>query len=636
MLLARWIVRCAVITTAALALTACPSFTRQGELPPSVDRADSLAHQGDQAGAAKVYEALAAQNSGADRNEFLLRATRAFLAARLPDEAARVLATVTPPLSPQQAPQYGLLDVQVALARGQGAQAWQKISAMPVPPTIPDATEYFRIRQQAAFAAGRPADAIAAEISVEPWLSNAQELRQSRVNLLGELRDASDHGTKIDPRVSTDPVVRGWLELGPLAALAAHNVNSAIPEIEAWRARNPNHPAAEIVRTQLLGAQQGQPIEAAEAHIALLLPISGRAASASTQVRDGFMTAYYQSAPAQRPNVRVYDTGEGGGIAEAVARATQEGAEFIVGPLTREEVIAAAGLAAPHPPILALNFLPSDRPAPATFYQYALSPEDEARLAARRILDDGHRHGVAIVPAGDWGTRVLAAFKQELEAGGGTLFAATTVDAAATDYSDPVMQILRIADSRARHKRLESILGTKLEFEPRRRSDLEFIFAPAQAGTERLLRPQLRFHYAGDVPTYATSDAFEPDTRANQDLEGLMFPDMPWMLGGDLADAVRSAVREAWPNGGPRRGRLFAFGFDSYRLAVALRGRGVSGNINIEGLTGRLSLDAERRVHRDLNWAQIHDGEIKLLQPPVPQAPAAAQAPIPQGAPTGQ
>jgi outer membrane PBP1 activator LpoA protein len=127
------------------------------------------------------------------------------------------------------------------------------------------------------------------------------------------------------------------------------------------------------------------------------------------------------------------------------------------------------------------------------------------------------------------------------------------------------------------------------------------------------------------VPTYATSDAFEPDTRSNQDLEGLMFPDMPWMLGGELADAVRAAVRDAWPNGGPRRGRLFAFGFDSYRLAVALRARGVSNPVSIEGLTGHLSLDADRRVHRDLNWAQIHDGEVKLLQPPAQAAPAAAQ-----------
>jgi outer membrane PBP1 activator LpoA protein len=629
MLIARWIVRCAVITAAALALTGCPSITRQVELPPSVDRAEALARQGDQGGAAKVYEALAEQNSGADRNEFVFRATRAYLAARLPDEAARVLGTVQQPLNAKQNQQYAFLDVDVTLARGQGAQAWQKISAMPVPATIQEAAEYFRIRQQAAFAAGRPADAVAAEISAEPWLSNAQELRQGRVNLLSELRDASDHGVKIDPRASNDPVVRGWLELGPLAALAARNPNSAIPEIEVWRARNPNHPAAEIVRTQLLGAQQG-PIETAEAHIALLLPISGRAAAAATQVRDGFMTAYYQSAQAQRPRVRVYDTGEGGGIADAITRATQEGAEFIVGPLTREEVIAAAELASPHPPILALNFLPSERPAPATFYQYALSPEDEARLAARRILDDGHRHGVAIVPSGDWGIRVLAAFKQELEAGGGSLFAATTVDTAQTDFSDPVMQILRISDSRARHKRLESILGTKLEFEPRRRADLEFIFAPGQASMERLLRPQLRFHYAGDVPTYATSDAFEPDTRSNQDLEGLMFPDMPWMLGGDLADAVRAAVRDAWPNGGPRRGRLFAFGFDSYRLAVALRARGVSNTVSIEGLTGHLSLDGDRRVHRDLNWAQIHDGEVKLLQPPAQAAPAAAQV-VPAG-----
>ena len=624
MLIARWMLRFAVVVTAALALAGCPSLTRQGELPPSVDRAEALARQGDQAGAARILEALAAQNSGADHNEYVFRAARAYIAGRLPEEAARVLATVQTPLNPQQNTRYALLDVEVTLARGQGVQAWQKVSAMTLPATVSEAVEYLKTRQEAAFAAGRPADAVAAEISLEPWLANAQELRQSRLNLLNQLRDASDHGLKIDPRSTNDPVVRGWLELAPLTASASHNPNAAIPDIEGWRARNPNHPASEIVRTQLLGNQQVQPLEAAEAHIALLLPITGRAGAAATQVRDGFMTAYYQSAPAGRPRVRVYDTGEGGGIADAVNRAGQEGAEFIVGPLTREEVAAAADLAVPHAPVLALNFLPNERPAPANFFQYALSPEDEARLAARRILEDGHRHGVAMVPSGDWGTRVLAAFKQELEAGGGTLFASMSIDPQETDYSEEVQQILRITDSRARYKRLESVLGTKLQFEPRRRADLEFIFTPAQAGMERLLRPQLRFHYAGDVPTYATSDAFEPDPRANQDLEGLMFPDMPWMLGGDLAEAVRGAVRDAWPSGGPRRGRLFAFGFDAYRLAVALRGsRGAVNTVNIEGLTGRLTVDADRRIHRDLNWAQLRGGEVRVL-PPAGQGPASA------------
>jgi outer membrane PBP1 activator LpoA protein len=347
------------------------------------------------------------------------------------------------------------------------------------------------------------------------------------------------------------------------------------------------------------------------AHIALLLPITGRQSAAATTVRDGFMTAYYQTPEGQRKPITVYDTGDTG-IAEAVGRATQEGADIIVGPLTRDEVVAAAGLVTRRPPILALNFLPPSQPAPNGFYQFALSPEDEARLAARRILADGHRNGIAIVPSGDWGTRVLAAFKQELEAGGGGLFASTALDSSMTDYSDSITTVLRISDSSARHRRLESILGTKLQFEPRRRGDLEFIFAPAQANVERLLRPQLRFHFAGNVPTYATSDAFEPDPHNNADLEGLMFPDMPWMLGSDLADAVRNALQSAYPNGGgPRRNRLFAFGFDAYRVAAALQGGAT--NIQVEGLTGRLTLDPEHRIHRELGWAQIHNGEIKML-----------------------
>jgi outer membrane PBP1 activator LpoA protein len=352
----------------------------------------------------------------------------------------------------------------------------------------------------------------------------------------------------------------------------------------------------------------------AGAHLALLLPVTGRAAGAAVSVREGFMTAYYQMPAAERPRVRVYDTGTVS-VAEALTQARTQGADFIVGPLTREEVTAAAQYAGVRAPLLALNFLPAEQPVPAQFYQFALSPENEARLVAHRVVDEHHRRGVALVPAGDWGARVLAAFKQELTADGGDLLATAQYDAARTDYSASITEVLRISESNARHKRLESVLATKLTFEPRRRSDIEFIFAPAQASTERLLRPQLRFHYAGDIPTYATSEAFEPDMRANEDLDGLIFPDMPWILGGDFADAVRAAAREAWPSGGPYRGRLFAFGFDAFRLAQALPHHGTASSVNLEGLTGHLSLDEERRVQRELGWAQVHNGELRLLAP---------------------
>jgi outer membrane PBP1 activator LpoA protein len=507
------------ILTVALALAGCPSLSERIGPPPSVDRAAALEQGGDQAGAARVYEALAAQNSGSERNDLLLHAARDYLNAQRPDDAARVLTGTQGTLDPGQRTERVLLAAQLALQRGQGAEALRELNSIAPPGEPAQAARYAELRARAARAPGRAAG--------------------------------------VPPAVA--------------------------------------------------------PAEQPAAHIALLLPVTGRAAAAAISVRDGFLAAYYQAPPAERPRVRIYDTGTAG-VAELLSRASGQGADLIVGPLTREEVVAAAQFTGPRPPILALNFLPAEQPAPANFYQYALSPEDEARLAARRILEDQHHRGVALVPQGDWGSRVLAAFRQELMAGGGELIATASFDPALTDYSDAITAVLGISDSEARYHRLESILGTRLQFVPRRRADIEFIFAPAQANTERLLRPQLRYHYAGDIPTYATSDAFEPDVRLNQDLDGLMFPEMPWMLGGDLAEAVRAAARDAWPNGPLHRNRLFAFGFDAYRLAQALRNRSATGGgVQVDGLTGRLSFDAERRVRRELSWAELRDGELRLL-----------------------
>ena len=512
----RPITRLVLLLLAAAALAGCPSLTQRGELPPSIDRAQELERSGDPAGAARVYEQLAGQNSGTDRTALLLHAARDYLTAHRTDEAARALGAAEGPFSAEQVTEQTLLNAQLALARGQPQEALRLLNAIAVPAAAEQATRYRELRASATALAGQPG-----------------------------------------------------------------------------------------------GARPGLP-GAAGPHIALLLPVTGRAAAAAISVRDGFMTAYYQLPPNERPRVQIYDTGTQS-VAEALTQALGAGADIVVGPLTREEVTAAADFPGLRVPVLALNFLPPERVPPPQFYQYALSPEDEARLVARRVLEERHRRGVALVPAGEWGTRVLAAFRQELQAGGGELLATAQIESGHTDYSSAITEVLRISDSNARFHRLESILGTKLQFEPRRRNDIEFIFAPAPANLERLLRPQLRFHFAGDIPTYATSDAFEPDVRANEDLEGLIFPDMPWMLGGELADAVRTATREAWPQGGPHRGRLFAFGFDAFRLTQALRHPGVSGALSVAGLTGRLSLDAQRHVRRELGWAQLHDGEVRLL-----------------------
>lgn len=616
---ALWISRSIAAVAATLILTACPSLGPRGSPPPTLDRAEQLTQQGDHAAAARVFEALAEQNAGPDRSSLLIKAAQAFLKAKQPDEAARALGLFDAPLTAEQTFERQLLNVDISLQRGQAQQAWQQITSIAEPKSVPAAPRYLDMRRRTAFALGRPVEAVRAHIAKERYLKTPQELRAARLELLAELRTANEQGLKIEPRTVPDPVTRGWLELAALSASAARGDASAVTETNAWERRYPNHPATEVVRTELLGQQPAAPTTpiGPVSHVALLLPLSGRQASAAITVRDGFMTALFLSPSGQRPRVRVYDTATMS-ASDAITRAAQEGAQFVVGPLTREEVSAAADITGQRPPILALNYLPAERPKPNAFYQFALSPEDEARQTARRVLADGQRRGIAIVPNGDWGTRVLTAFKEELEAGGGTLIDTATFDTAQTDYGSAITQVLRLTDSRARHRRLESILGTKLQFEPRRRGDVGFIFTASTASVARLLRPQLKFHFAGDIPTYATSDAFEPDPTANQDMDGLIFPEMPWMLGGSLAEAVRTSTRDAWPTGGPRRNRLFAFGFDAYRLLTALRDQQGNPNISVEGLTGRLSLDADRHVRRELEWAQIYRGQPRMLSVPPP------------------
>ncbi|MCS6947767.1 MAG: penicillin-binding protein activator, partial [Steroidobacteraceae bacterium] len=480
------------------------------------------------------------------------------------------------------------------------------------------------LRRRLALATGRPNEAIQQQPLLEAVLPDDGSRRNSRRELLLGLRTAFGSGIRLEPQTAArDPTVRGWLELGILAAQAARGARIA-PALASWQSRFPAHPAADIAASELLAnGGPAQPTAAPGAHVAVVLPLSGRAAAQAAQIREGLLTAWYASPGHDRPELRFYDSASTP-IADLLRTANESGADFIIGPLLREEVLAAAEVFGARPPTLALNFLPAEHPAPADFYQFALSPEDEARQIARRALADGRRRAVVLVPAGDWGQRVLAAFVNEMNAAGGTVLASATYSPSAADHSAAITTLLRISDSRARARRIEAIIGSSVNLQPRRRGDIDFIFAGGPASAARQLRPQLRFHYAGDIPTYATSDSFEPSVSANQDLEGLIFADMPWVLTNDtIVEQVRAALRGAWGEDGAVRSKLFAFGYDAWLLATELRaGRGASLNQRA-GLTGKLTVDPTGRVRRELEWAQIRAGAPRLLGPPAPSAAAA-------------
>ena len=108
------------------------------------------------------------------------------------------------------------------------------------------------------------------------------------------------------------------------------------------------------------------------------------------------------------------------------------------------------------------------------------------------------------------------------------------------------------------------------------------------------------------------------------DIDGLMYPDMPWMVSGDSSRRCHSQQRrQAWGNARrlaqpPVRLRLRRLPADAGDVRAHQR----LADVQIAGLTGQLHFDAGRRVQRDLIWVQVRDGEPKqVCAAPAPDSP---------------
>ncbi len=168
---------------------------------------------------------------------------------------------------------------------------------------------------------------------------------------------------------------------------------------------------------------------------------------------------------------------------------------------------------------------------------------------------------------------------------------------------------MALSGSVRRYQRMRANIGGPLQFDPRRRQDAEFVFLAADAPAGRLLKAQLKFHYAGDLPVYSTSSINAMDGRSNTDLNGVYFADTPWVIAPQSwIKYLPDLYRTYWPEE-RRLGRLHAMGYDAYHLVAPLFAVRSGPMPPIDGATGQLFLDDDGRVHRRLAWAQFQRGE---------------------------
>ena len=595
----------AVLTLAGCASNSGTGYQSASGLNTAQARryAEDMASRGDHSGAARQYLDIANGTQNTTRNRYLILAARELYLSNDTAGADRILMQVGKSIASINLSLWATVSAEVKLANDQPRQALAVLEK--IPPEDPDAQSprVLLLQAKALFQMGQAEDGVRVLMQRDAVLRSAKDKAANQRNIYLGLQST---GASLPARPqSSDDTINGWLVLGYITWQQRNDVGALRAALLDWRSVYPNHPAADSLVPELLkevGILLNYPDR-----VALLLPLSGRQRATAEAIRDGFLAAHFaQSNLPEQPEVMIYDTSNG--AIAAYERALRDGADFVVGPLLKEAV-ADIMLQPEKVPTLMLNTHPETSFRDEQIFQFALAPEDEARQVAQRAIAEGHHNAIVFKPDSDWGARVLSSFADELSANGGVVLDAVTYTPNLPDYSNDIKRLLLLNQGQARHSRINQIIGSNTDYEPRVREDADFIFLIANNKDGGMLRPQLRFYYAGQFMTYATSSIYQPGSDADGDLNGIVFPDSPWILGKISAPAIEAAIDNYWGPAAERRQRFYAMGNDAYRLLPLIYD--VDGPItgSINGLTGRLSISPEGLVERRMSWAEIRRGK---------------------------
>lgn len=516
---------------------------------------------------------------------------------------------------------------QLAQALGRHSRAIGWLRQLEQSPNLSAQTEARRLRLLADSqqVLNRSADALATLLRRDalPELPDRAVNQQRILALIDSLDPLSRLLLRENP---PDASVDGWVALNEVLRFEIPADRAA--GIGQWRTLYPGHPAQQLLNDQRLAAEQTPPYQ----HIAILLQLTSSVGQAAQAFYEGFMASHRADRSTKRPTVSLYDIGAEPSLISLYYRAAiDDGADFIVGPLGRQAVNDLLAAAPTELPVLMIGNIPEGKTAP-NLYGISLSPEREARQAAERAFFDGHRQAGILSSESEWGGRVAAAFARQWEFLGGTVVENKTFPREVSDYSRTVQKALGLDRSLARARLLTLQTGVRLEFTPRRRDDIDFLFLAANAGEARLLVPHLRFFQAHDLALYATARVYsgKPDPATDADLDGIVFGDMDWVLDsavlpapapqaeaetGTAPEQRQAAVPPAAHRAGQSRpyyhtdlDRLYALGLESYRLIPELEALRNNQWRRHYGKAVDLSVEADGNILRHLTWARFDQG----------------------------
>ncbi|WP_370974054.1 penicillin-binding protein activator [Enterobacter wuhouensis] len=316
--------------------------------------------------------------------------------------------------------------------------------------------------------------------------------------------------------------------------------------------------------------------------------------------------------------LKIYDTSSQP-LDQVLAQVQKDGASIVVGPLLKnnvEELMKSNTTLN----VLALN-QPENVQNRANICYFALSPEDEARDAARHIHEQGKQAPLLLIPRSTLGDRVANAFAQEWQTlGGGVVLqqkfgSASELRAGVNAGAGIALNGSPVSASLPQQQGV-TIGGLTIPASPTDaqisgggKVDAAYIVATPEEIA--FIKPMIAMRNGSQsgATLYASSRSAQgtagPDFRLEMD--GLQYSEIPMLAGSNpaLMQQALGAVRNDFS-----LARLYAMGVDAWALANHFTQMRQVPGFELNGNTGDLTATQDCVINRKLSWLKYQQGQI--------------------------
>jgi len=407
----------------------------------------------------------------------------------------------------------------------------------------------------------------------------------------------------------------GWLSLAAAFHTRSDGYQKQLAELINWKSQWLQHPAS-LNAPKAVDTVFNYPI-APEKRAAVVLPLSGKLAHIGRALQAGIL-ASHSYAP-QFEQIHFVDSQTIDNLDAFFISLGEKHIDVIIGPL--DKTLAQQLAVDPNRSQHQISLNRFDGVITDNVLQLSLMIEDEAEYLAEYNANSSSRPLLISSPhpVASRSSRAFESTWLGQQEDANTESALASFELSTQDkYSDEIKAALLLSESFTRLREIEDVFVKRMENNLRRREDIDSIVISATPAQPRAITPLLAYHFAGDLPVYATSLVFDgsADSNKNRDINGIIFADTPWASSNQ--DHIKATINKHIQLGGTASKNLHALAIDGYFLAAAYSMQDIGSEaFTFTGRSGeyRFSANDSTRIPQ---LATIRAGKVEAYVAPAP------------------